>query len=103
MSSRSWTERRGRMFASPRLVLRPLPALFALFSFAEFVQGGLLGRVGNRLGDDAAQGSDPRRRGSFLRHGSSLAGTHGERVLALQGLAAVPRGEIDLKHVESGF
>src|SRR5262249_8005850 len=49
------------------------------------------------------QRSNPQRHGVFPGHRSLLARKHGKRVLAFQGLAAVPRGKIDCKAVEAGF
>src|SRR5260370_22248275 len=62
-----------------------LHTLLSLLPFAELVQSGLLGRVGDGFGNDALQRRNPRRHGRFFGHHSLFVRKHGKRVLALQG------------------
>jgi hypothetical protein len=55
----------------------------SFFPFAQLVNGGLLGGVGDRLGNDALQGSNPWRQHYFLGHRLFLSQKYGERMLAL--------------------
>src|SRR5579872_1265714 len=67
-----------------------LSPLLMLFPFADVVESGLLGRVGDGFGNDVLQRSNPRRHRGFPEHHSLLVPTHGKRVLPLQSLAAAP-------------